>query len=188
MVPVLEGGFLHPPVCGAAVVGHNVHYYLQAVGVSFFHELLVKLVVSETGIYVIVVCAGIAVVRLLRLVVEQQGSAPYCSGSEAGDVVQVVHNALDVAAVAGDRIGAVYFVRCFRNPPGAGRAVEIFSALPLLVIVHKGRREAVRHNEVYHIGRGEAFALAAAFLALPYDVRVFEALIAAGEHQVVFSG
>ena len=185
MVPVLERGVLHPPVRRAAVVGDNVHNHLEAFLVRLGHKGLVVLVVAKSRVDMIIVGAGIAVVALARLVVQQERGAPDSRSAQIGNIIQVVDEALDVAAVTGHRVLPVHLVRRSGNTPGAGGTVQVFPALPGLVIVLEGRCKAVRHNQVNHIGRGVALAVCASFFPLTDDVRVFEGLSVLGEHQVV---
>ena len=108
MDPVLEGQVLGPPVGGgAAVVGHDVHDDLEVPLVRLGDELLVEGVVTETGIYLVVVRRGITVVGTPAVVVKQQGGVPNGGGAEVGDIVQMVDDALQVASVAAADGGTV---------------------------------------------------------------------------------
>ena len=176
VIPVLERRVVHPPVGGAAVVGDNVHDHLEPLLMRFFHKQLIVLVVAEAGVYVVVVGAGIAVVALLRLIIQKQRRAPDSRSAQVGNIVQVVHDTLDVSAVPGHRVLAVHFVGRCRDFPGAGAAVQVFPTLPGLVVVHEGRREAVRHDEIDHIGLRETLPRSAPLLPLVYDVRILEGL------------
>ena len=149
------------------------------------HHLLVVGVVAEARVDVVVIGAGVAVVGLLRLVVQQQRRAPEGRGAQVGDVVQVVDDALDVAAVAGHRILAVHLVGRGGDGPGDGRAVVVLAALPGRVIVQEGRGEAVGHDQVDHVRRGEAGAVRAALFPLADQVRILDLLLAVFHDQVV---
>ena len=97
--PVLEGHVAHPPVGAAAVVRDDIHYHLQAAAVALRNERTVQLVRPETRIDMVIVGAGISVIRSVGLVVEQQRRAPYGRCTRRGDVVEVVDHTLYVAAV-----------------------------------------------------------------------------------------
>ena len=60
--PILERQVLHPPVGGSAVVGDYVHYDLEAFAVGCLHIFGIFFIVTETGVDVVVVGAGIAVI------------------------------------------------------------------------------------------------------------------------------
>ena len=62
MDPVIERQVLHPPVVGAAVVGDDVHYDLEAFLVCLGNIFLVLGIAAETGVDAVVVAAGVAVV------------------------------------------------------------------------------------------------------------------------------
>ena len=188
MVPVLERRVVHPPVGGAAVVGDNVHDDLDAFLMRFLHKQLIVLVVAETGVYVVVVGAGIAVVALGRLVVEEKRRAPDGRGAQVGHVVQVVYHALDVSSMAGHRVLAVYLVGRCGNAPGTCASVKVLPSLPGAVVVPEGRCEAVRHDEVDHIGLREAPAGGTSLLPFAYDVRILEGLTASGKDEVIRAG
>ena len=169
------------------MVGNYVHDNLQALLVGLFHHCAVEGVVAETRVDMIVVGAGVAVVRLVRLVVQQQRSEPDGGGAEVGHIVEMVDNALYVTAVAGHRVLARHFVRSGRNMPGARGAVVVLPSLPGLVVIDKSRSEAVGHNKVDHVGHSVAFTLAAALFAAAHYVGILEGLAFAAEHEVVLA-
>ena len=183
MHPVLERGVLHPPVGRAAVVGHDVHNDLDSAGVALLHILTVEGVVAQARVDMVVVRAGVAVVRLRRLVVQQKRGVPHCCGAQAGDVVYVLDHPLQVSAVAGHRVGAVHLVGRGGHVPGLRGAVVIYPAGPGGIVVGRAGGEAVRHHEVYHIFRGETAPGGAAFIAPPQQVGEFEAVAAVVEHE-----
>ena len=152
------------------------------------HEGLEKGVVAEAGVDMVIVRAGIAVIALIGLVVQQERRIPDGRRAQVRHIVQVVDDALEVAAVAGHGILTVHSVRGGRNGPRMAGAVDVFPALPLLIVVHEGRGKAVRHDQVDHIGRGIALALPAAFLALPHLVGILELLLPTGEDQIRLPG
>ena len=147
MIPVLEGGLFHPPVGGAAVVGDHIHDYLQAPLVGLLHKGTIEGVVPEAGVYVVIVCTGIAVVGLVGLVVQQKRGAPDGRSAQVLYVIQVVYDALQIASVACNGILPVHLVRQPGNRPGHQRTILVSAFRPL------GTGKAVRHDEVDHIGR-----------------------------------
>ena len=190
VIPVLEGRIVHPPVSRAAVVGDNVHDHLQAVLVAFGHKGLVQGVVSEAGVDVVVVGAGIAVVTLLRLVVQQQRGAPDGRSTQVRYIVQVIDDALQVSSVPGNRILAVHLVREERNGPRLFRPVVVRGddVAEAFLVGGVGIGKAVRHDEVDHIGRGETLTLGTPLPALAQLIGVLEGLPFAGEDEIVRAG
>ena len=176
MIPVMERRFLHPPVLGAAVVGDNVHNHLEAFLVALLNKLTVQLIIAEAGVDVIVVGASIAVVTLPVLIIQEERRAPDGRSAQVGHIVQVVDDALEVAAVAGHGILAVHGVGQLGNLPLHGRSVIVgrdYGAIAGLVGgIAVGK--AVRHDKVYHIGRSEAFPLGTPLAAGLYAVGILE--------------
>ena len=83
------------------------------------HQLLILLIGSVTGVDVIIVGAGIAVVGAMAGVVPQQRGAPESRSAQIGNVIQMVDNALQVAAVAAHGLLPVgLFVRIGRRVDG----------------------------------------------------------------------
>ena len=165
--PVPERQVFHPPVARAAVVGDDVHNHLQPVLVGFADELPIQFVRAEPGVYAVVVAAGVAVVRTFGFVVQQQRRGPYGRGAQPCDVIQVVDHPLQVAPVAAEEGAAVGAL------PRVGRRVVRRIAVG----------EAVGHQEVDHVGRGETLACGRAFgacrdlignLELPFPLREYE--------------
>ena len=182
MVPVLERRVLHPPVGGAAVVGHNVHDHLEPTLMRLLNKGLVQRIVSEPGVYMIIVRAGIAVVGLPGLVVQQQRRAPDGRGAQVFHIVQMVYDALQVAAVTGHGIGTVHLVRQLGHRPRYQGAVFIG------LFRHRGAGKTVRHDKVHHIGRGEAFPLGASLLPGLDQVGIADGLPFAGKEEIIGPG
>ena len=149
-------------MAGAAVVGDNVHYHLEAAGMAGVHKGFVPGIVPKAGINVVVV--------------------RYCVSAKVPDVIQVIDHSLDIASVAGVGILPVHLIQHKRNLPGMAGAVIVgaFRGLPL--------GKAVRHDEIYHIGRSEALTGCTAALTLPDEVRIFETFPLLCEHYVVGAG
>ena len=181
MVPVLERRVFHPPVGGAAVVGDHVHNHLQTAFVRLLNKGFVQGIVSKAGVDMIIVRAGIAVVGLPGLVVQQQRRTPDGRGAQVFDIIQVVHHALQVAAVTGHGIGPVHPVRQLGHRPGYQGAVFIG------LFRHRGAGETVRHNQVNHIGRGEAFPPGAPLLPGLNQVGIADGLPLAGKEEIIGS-
>ena len=133
--PVLERGVLHPPVSGAAMVGDDVHYDLEACLVRLCHIFLIQGVVSEARVDVVIVGACVSVIRFHFLVVEQQGGVPDCRGAQIDYVIKMVDEALYVSAVAGYGIFAVNGVRGLGDLPLNSGAVVVCAARPAAVVV-----------------------------------------------------
>ena len=107
------------------------------------HELAVHLIVAEARIDAVIVTAGIAVIGLARLVVQQQRGVPDRCGAQVGDIVQMVHDAFDVASVAACEALTVHLV------VRVGR----------IVIGRIAVGETVRHDQVDQVGGSEALAI-----------------------------
>ena len=99
MDPVLERQVVEPPVSGTAVVGHDVLDELDTLLMSGGHQRAVQFVGAVAGVDLIVVRTGIAVVGIGRLVVEGDGRRPDGGDAEVGQIVQMIHDALEVSAV-----------------------------------------------------------------------------------------
>ena len=104
----------HPPVADAAVVGNQVHDDAHAALPRLRREFPVQVVVAEAGIDPVVVRRGIAVVGEGRLVVLEDGIEPDLGVAHVGDVVEMVDDALQVAAVTA--IGMGYGPRVPASP------------------------------------------------------------------------
>ena len=123
---------------GTAVVCDNVHDDLDAFRMGLVHHLLVEGVVAEARVDVIVIAAGIAVIRLVRLIVQQQRRAPKGRRAEVGDVIEMVDDTLDITAVARHRILPVHLVGRLRDNPGDVGAIVIDAARPAFVVLGTG--------------------------------------------------
>ena len=165
--PGLGREVLHPPVGGAAMVRHHIHQHFQPLAVGLVHERAVEFVGAVAGIDAVIVGTGVAVVGIGLLVVEEQRRRPDGRGAQAGNVVEVVDDALDVAAVGAAEILRRRFFGRFLH-----RVV-------LLVAVG----EAVGHQQVDHVGRAEGRPFGGAFAALGQFVVEVE-LTAVGRHHV----
>ena len=99
--PVVRRAVLEQVVLAAAVVENHVHHHLQPALVRAVHELLELLVRAEAAVYLVVIRDGIAVVGAVGHVVLLRGVEPDGRHAQVGDVVQVLPDALQVAAVAG---------------------------------------------------------------------------------------
>ena len=113
------------------------------------NQVAVLLVRSEAGVDAVVVGAGVAVVRSFGLVVEQQGRGPDDRCPEVGNVVQVVADTLDIAAVAAEE----------------GFAVGLLLRVGGRIVFGIAVGEAVGHEEVDHVRGREAPALCRTFAA-----------------------
>ena len=185
VVPVREGRVVHPPVGRAAVVGDDVHDHFQPLPMGLVHELPVQGVVAEARIDVVIVSAGVAVVGLLRLVVQQQRGVPDGRRAQVGDIVQMVDDALEVAPVPGHRILAVDIIRRFGNGPRNGGAVVIGLAFPGPVVAGAAGSEPVGHDQVNHVGRRETGAVGTPLLPLADQIRILDLLDAIAHHQII---
>ena len=141
--PGLRGQVLHPPMSSAAMIGHHVHDDLQPLVVSLLNESPVEFVGSVAGIDEIIVGAGIAVIGVFLFVVQKQRCRPDGGGAKADQVVEVVDDALDVAAVTAAEVLGVGLFHC------------LVRSVVFLVAIG----ETVGHQKVYGILRAEGLAL-----------------------------
>ena len=130
--PVAERQVPHPPMLCTAVICHDVHYHLEALFVSSIHHLAIHLVVSETRVDMIIVRAGIAVIRLMLLVVFEERCRPEDRSSQVGNVIQIVYDAPDVAAVPAEEFVFVSRLESAR----------------IAVVKRVSISETVRHNQI----------------------------------------
>ena len=147
MDPVLERQVFHPPVLRTGVVGNHVHHYLDALGVGGAHQFTVFLVGAVTGIDVVIIAAGVTVIGPVAGVVSQQRSAPEGGGTQVGNVIQVVDNALDITTMAAHGLLPVGFLGRVRG--GIDGRVSV--------------GKAVRNNEVDKVGGGITLPLDQSF-------------------------
>ena len=156
MYPVVEGEVLHPPVGSAAVVGHEVSDNLDAEGMATADILAIEVVGAVAGVDVVVVGAGVTVETGVALVVECEGRTPDGSDTEVAEIVEMVDDALDVAAMTAEGILTVGAL------DGGGGGIVCGVAVG----------EAVGHDEIDHVGRGETLALSRAFNTLVKGVGI----------------
>ena len=101
----------HPGMLESAVVENHVHHHLQSLFMSVGNEPAVVFVGSEPWVHLIVVCRGISVVCALFAVVGRvvlkHRSEPQCRYSQLVEIVQMLANALQVAAMTEARFVAV---------------------------------------------------------------------------------
>ena len=134
-----------------------------------FNILLEKVVVSETSVDVIVVCACITVVCCHREVVLEERRTPDSGSTELADVVEMVDDTLDVTAVTAERLVAVSLVRHTLNR----------------VIGNIAICKTVRHDEVDHVCSSEACTLCRTVLACCDFVWMLEGFSILREYDVV---
>ena len=106
--PVLGGQVVHPRVLGPAVVHDHVHDELEAVFAGGIGEPEIFLVGAEARIDPVVIGGGVAVIGPLRLVVLEQRIEPDGGVAHVGEVVEVVRDAGQVAAVPSMVVFAVW--------------------------------------------------------------------------------
>jgi hypothetical protein len=163
--PVRRRHVLHPPVVLADVGQHHVLDQADAVLARFLRQAHVVLVAAVARVDLVMVGGGVAVVGRGRHVVLHQRRRPQLGKAHAGDVVEVVDHALDVAAVAAVAQLAVQFIG------HAGDAVVFRIAVG----------EAVRHDLVDRVLGIEAMALARSRLARQQAVGIADGLALAAE-------
>ena len=155
---------------------------------GFFHKGLVQGIVAETGVDMIIVRAGIAVVTLVVLIVQQERRGPDGGDAQVSQIVQMVDDALQVAAVTGHRVHAVHGIFDDRDGIGhhAGTVIVGQGVGAEAIVVGKvAVGKAVRHNQVHQVGRGETLPLGTPLLPFPDQIRILEGFPFPGEHQVI---
>ena len=143
--PVVGGHVGHPGVLETAVVENHVHHHLESFAMRLVDELPVFVVGAESGIHSVVVGGSIAVIGVVpgawwRVVLEHWGE-PQRRHAQVGEVVKMLSDALQVAAVA----------------VTGHLAVAQLAAHPLhLVVGGVAVGKAVGHEHIEHIGIGKA--------------------------------
>ena len=140
-----------PAVPVADVVEDDVVDDADPLGARLGHQAAVILVAAEAGVDAVQVGGRVAVVAHARHGVLGQRRAPEHGEAHVGDVAEALAQALDVAAMARQRLAAVHRVA----EVGVGRQGRAVPAL----------REAVGHHQVDGVLRPEAAALRRARLA-----------------------
>ncbi len=147
--PVLRRQVAHPPVLRADVVEHHVHDDADALRPGLARQRTEVLVAAHARIGAVQVGDRIAMVGVGGLVVLQHRRGPQLGEAHAGDVVQVLADAGDVAAVATVRM----------------RAIGGFGHAGHAVVAGIAIGEAVRGDQVDRIARIEAATLRGAGVA-----------------------
>ena len=142
------------------MVENHVHHHFYATLLRVGHESRPVGVSSEARIDFIIIGGGVAVVRTARHIVFEHGAAPYGRHTQRVDVVEMVADALDIAAVARGRLRAVCFGIVGKLSIGGN---GVFSL-----------GKAVGHEEVEHIGGIEAL------IVLPFAVARQQRIIYGG--------
>ena len=140
----------------SAVIEDHVHHHLEAVLVGLADELSVLVVGAEARVYLVVVGRGIAVIGGVVVVsvgriILQYGGEPQGRDTQFVEVVQVLADALHVAAMAQRGLRAVVAVGLHAR---------------YLVVVRATRGEAVGHQQIEHVADVEAPAVLATHAAL----------------------
>ena len=152
--PVVAGHVLEPGMVTAAVVENHVHHHLESSTVGLITQAAVFLVGAKARVHLVVVGRGITVIGRVAMtvgrIVLQHGSEPQGGHAQLGEVVQMLADALDVAAVAQAGLRPVVLVGFHASNLVVGR-----------IAVGK----AVGHEHIEHIGDAEAHALVTAHLA-----------------------
>ena len=165
MHPVFAGRIRHPPVMQAAVIDDHVHDEADAPFAPRLGQGGQLLVAAEAGIHAVEIRGGVAVVGILRHGVFQHRIEPDGGEAQPGDVVQALPQALQVAAVAGARQGAIHQVA------QAGH----------LIVARVAIGEAVRRDEVDGVRRGEALGMGGVGIARVQAIAVAQASLAIAE-------
>ena len=152
------------------------------------HKFLVERVVAEARVDVVIIPAGVTVIGLLRLVVQQERRVPDSRRTQVGDIVQMVDKSLDITTVPGYRILPVHDVRRLGHGPRNGRAVLISLPVPGPVVTGTGRSKPVGHDEINQVGRRETRPLGTPLLPLADQIGILDFLLSVVHHQVVRSG
>ena len=139
---------------------------------SVGYKLSVVLVASETAVDVVIVRAGIPVVRAGRFVVLKQRGVPNCGNSQVCHIVELASDTGDVSSVPSEKCLLVHAFHIARN------------TVQTLVGIYK----AIRHNKIYKVSGGEALALCRSLTTLGNVVAVLEALAFTPEYEIAVSG
>jgi len=110
--PVMRGHVGGPGVFETTMIENHVHHNFQAFSVSIADELSVLLVGAEAWVDAIIVGGGISVVCALPAdvvgrVVLEHWCEPQCCNAQLGEIVEVLSDTFEVAAMAQRRLRAV---------------------------------------------------------------------------------
>ena len=130
------------------VVENHIHHYLQTFLVSLINELLILCIGSEAWIYTIVIGGSIAmigtVLAIIRTVVLQNRSKPQGGYTQLVEIIQMLTDSLQVAAMTKTWCRAV-----------AGLVTHVLECIVLQIAIGK----TVGHQHVEHILVRETDAL-----------------------------
>ncbi len=147
--PVVGGQIVHPPVAGSDVVENHILNQADAFGFALQAELSIVLIVTKARIYPIEVGNGVTVVGILGLIIFQHGGWPDGGKAHVRDVIQVLDQPGQVAAVTAD----------------AAVPVRGFFELGKCVIARVAVGKTIRGDQINGIGGVEAVAVGGVFPA-----------------------
>ena len=137
------------------MVENHVHHHFQPMLVCFVAESAVVIIAAEARVYLIIIRGGIAMIGTIAVtvgrVVLQDRREPQGCHAQLIEIIEVLADALEVAAMPEIGVGTVALVAVHRDE---------------LVVLHRAGGKAVGHQLVEHIGAGETDALLTALLTL----------------------
>ncbi len=119
----------------STMVEDHIHDEFHAALVHCLAQLYIIFVGAKPGIYFIIICGGVAMIGIFRLVVLEQRVDPNGRDPQILDVLEMIGNSLDVATMT----------------PILVCEVNLFSHSLYIVIRHIPIRKPVGHQQVYHI-------------------------------------
>ena len=152
--PVFRWHVMGPGMLITTMVENHIHHYLQPLGMSLIAKTLVIGIGTKTGIDLIIIGGGIAVicretVLLIRRVVLQNGRKPKGRDTQLLEIVKVFADAIQVTAMTKRRLCAILLIT----------AHTLYLRVMTLALC-----ETVGHEHVEHIGIGKAHTLVATHL------------------------
>ena len=106
--PVFCWHILQPPMSTATMVENHVHHHLHAHTMCLIYQFTVFLIRAESGVNLVIVCSGVAMIRPSWLSVFKYGIEPYSCEPEVLNIVQMIDNASHIATVTCPAAGSIH--------------------------------------------------------------------------------
>ena len=108
--PILAGNVFHPYVIAAAVIKNHIHHHTHTLCMRLVNQAHIILVSTETRIHTVIIRCGITVIRTTLHIVFENRIQPDGSHPQILNIVQMLFDTGQVAAMTCTRIVTVGFV------------------------------------------------------------------------------
>ena len=106
--PVFCRHILQPPMPTATMVENHVHHHFHAHTMRLIHQFTVFLIRAESGVNLVIVSSGVAMIRATRLSVFKYRIEPYGRESQILNIVQMIDDASHIASVTCPTAGSIH--------------------------------------------------------------------------------